>query len=107
MDFAPFYAPPERKVQQPDLIKGLVTPSKVRMNQEGWTIMNILRFFFSLSDKRRDVKMGAPSRGPAVKLLSELRRELGGNRLFVWLQVETVGQYSAGLFRNYLLSIMW
>lgn len=32
-------------------MKGLVIPSKVRMNQEGWTIMNILRFFFSLWDK--------------------------------------------------------
>lgn len=34
-------------------MKGLVIPSKVRMNQEGWTMMNILRFFFSLWDKLR------------------------------------------------------
>lgn len=34
-------------------MKGLVIPSKVRMNQEGWTMMNILRFFFSLWDERR------------------------------------------------------
>lgn len=34
-------------------MKGRVIPSKVRMNQEGWTMMNIFRFFFSLWDKRR------------------------------------------------------
>lgn len=32
-------------------MKGLVIPSKVRMNQDGWTMMNIFRFFFSLRDK--------------------------------------------------------
>lgn len=36
-----------------NLIKGLVIPSKVRINQEGWTMMNILRFFFNLWEKRR------------------------------------------------------
>lgn len=82
MDFAPFYASPESKVQRQDLIKGLVTPSKVRMNQEGWTMMNIFRFFFSLSDKRRDVKMGAPSSGPAVELSGRpqaVSKAAGGN----------------------------
>lgn len=34
-------------------MKGLVIPSKVRMNQEGCTMINILRFFFSLWDKGR------------------------------------------------------
>lgn len=35
-------------------MKGLVIPSKVLINQDGWTMMNILRFFFSLREKRRD-----------------------------------------------------
>lgn len=34
-------------------MNGLVIPSKVRMNQEGWTMMNILRFFFSLWKRSR------------------------------------------------------
>ena len=34
-------------------MKGLVIPSNVRMNHEGWTMMNIFRFFFSLWDNRR------------------------------------------------------
>lgn len=38
-----------------DLMKGLVIPSRVRMNQEGWTMMNILRFFFSLWDKETKI----------------------------------------------------
>lgn len=40
-------------VQQGDLIKGLVMPSNVRMNQEGWTMVNIFRFFFNLWNKTR------------------------------------------------------
>lgn len=48
----------EVQQRRSDLMKGLVTPSNVRMNQEGWTMMNIFRFFFSLFQEKGE-KVGS------------------------------------------------
>lgn len=55
------FTPAAGATRHTHLMNGLVSASRVRMNQEGWTMIKDFRFFRNLRAHRKEVKHQAAS----------------------------------------------